>query len=89
MDPTPFPFLGLHRDVRLLMYEHLISRTHHSIIKRSEDAQVVTLTLVQHDPIIPIHLTSRSLLAQAGPFLKSKVERMSASLATLPIGSIR
>jgi hypothetical protein len=81
MDTTPFPFLDLPKDLRLMVYDHLIMRNYHKITMRirGEEASV---TLVRQEPIPPIHVACKLLLDEAGTYLRRKVERMSVGRAT-------
>lgn len=73
--PASFPFLDLPKDLRLTVYDQLITRTHHDITARI-NGQDVTVTIVQTSPTPPIHLACKVLYAEAALFLEAKIDRM-------------
>ena len=75
MRPDSFRFLDLPKELRLMVYDLLITRHHHKLTwhKGGESASI---TLVTPDPIPPVHLTCKSLRDEAGSFLRGKVLRM-------------
>lgn len=75
-----FPFLQLPRDIRLIVYDNMMTRTHQRISLDSPNGPA-TVTLVLADPIPPIHRTCKLLHAEAGSFVKAKLVRMSSPWA--------
>jgi hypothetical protein len=76
-----FPFLDLPKDLRLMIYDHFVTRSHHDI-SWTQEKETATMTLVTPNPISPLHLTCKALHAEVTPFLKAKIARMSLPRAT-------
>lgn len=77
-----FPFLDLSKNLRLVVYDQLIARTHHNITVRFLGREYVSVTLIQPDPITPVHLTCKLLHDEASTFLKAKLTRMRIARTT-------
>jgi hypothetical protein len=75
MDAEAFPFLDLPKDIRLMVYDLLITRSHKKI-SWTKGGDTASITLVTENPIPPIHVTCKSLHAECVPFFKAKIERM-------------
>lgn len=81
MSSSTFRFLDLPKDIRLMVYDLLTTRTHRKIM-RHEAGKTAAITLVAPDSIPPLHLTCKALSAEATPFLRAKVERMATPHTT-------
>ncbi|KAF2819156.1 hypothetical protein CC86DRAFT_413230 [Ophiobolus disseminans] len=79
MDQTanPFRFLDLPKDLRLMIYDLLITRNHHKITWTKAD-ETASITLVAPNHIPSIYLACKSVHSEATLFLKAKVNRMNA-----------
>ncbi|KAH7087448.1 hypothetical protein FB567DRAFT_548744 [Paraphoma chrysanthemicola] len=78
MAQDSFRFLDLPTELSLHIYGFLINRTHFTsrmIDTRPSNPEFITFT--RPDPIPPLHLTCKAILAEIIPLFTSKLERMS------------
>jgi hypothetical protein len=81
-----FPFLNLPKDLRLMIYDCLLERKHQiSSLYCPKSGAKVNTVFTTSNSIPPIHVTCKMLYAEAGPFLKAKVTRMSLPHATAQV----
>tara|TARA_R110002003_G_scaffold48_19_gene4128 strand:- start:33328 stop:34191 length:864 start_codon:yes stop_codon:yes gene_type:complete len=74
-------FLDLPKELRLNVYDNFLTRQHCKIAITPYSFSE-SITLVRPQPIPPVHLTCKFLLAEVGSYLKPKLERMSVEWAT-------
>jgi len=73
-DTESFRFLDLPKELRLMVYDLLITLEHHKLTWTYGDKEAA-ITLVMPNVIPPMHLTCKFLLAEAGVYLEGKVAR--------------
>jgi len=74
----PFRLLDLPTELRIMIYDYLITRKHTTITARHPSTTYETCTtLVRSEPVPPIYMTCKLLYAEAGPYLEKKIKNMS------------
>lgn len=77
----PFPFLDLPKDIRLCVYDNLLTRTHCEVSLSTYSQKDPRITLVTSNPIAPTNQTCKLLHDEAGSFVKAKLEWLSSPWA--------
>jgi hypothetical protein len=73
----PFRFLDLPKELRLMVYECLLTRSHHEIVFQRDQStkEHSRLTLMLRDAIPPIHHTCRQLHTEVVSLLKPIIDK--------------
>ncbi|KAF1851249.1 uncharacterized protein K460DRAFT_401273 [Cucurbitaria berberidis CBS 394.84] len=70
-DQNPFRFLDLPKELRLMVYEHLVTPRHYEVQMRYKDRLYCSAILLIPDRSPPIHAVCRSIYGEASDFLRN------------------